>query len=99
MKVTRLESTEIEERLVNLNSNGPFEWKLDGDGIAMKTTFDNFVSAFAFMTKVAMFAERLDHHPEWFNVYNKLEVRLSTHSAGGISELDFKLAERMAEVY
>ena len=99
MKLTRLEPADIEQRLAELNSSGPFEWKLDGNGIKMETKFDSFISAFTFMTKVAMIAERMDHHPEWFNVYIKLEVRLSTHSAGGVTELDLKLAERMAEVY
>jgi 4a-hydroxytetrahydrobiopterin dehydratase len=47
------------------------------------------------MSQIAIWAEKLNHHPEWFNVYNKVEVKLTTHDAGGISELDFKLAEKM----
>jgi 4a-hydroxytetrahydrobiopterin dehydratase len=57
--------------------------------------FSNFNEAFGFMTRVALMAEKMDHHPEWLNVYNRVDVTLSTHDAGGITELDFKLAEFM----
>ena len=57
--------------------------------------FRNFVEAFGFMTKAALIAERMDHHPEWFNVYNKVEVTLTTHSTGGVSDLDITLAKAM----
>lgn len=64
---------------------------------AMKKVFmfKNFSEAFAFMTRVAMKAEQLNHHPEWFNVYNKVEVRLTTHDAGGLTDKDVKLATAM----
>lgn len=65
------------------------------DAITRKFTFKNFREAFAFMTKVAAVAEEMDHHPEWFNVYKTVEVTLSTHDAGGLTELDVKLAEAM----
>ncbi len=61
-------------------------------------SFKNFSEAFAFMTRVAMKAEAMDHHPEWFNVYNRVEVTLSTHSAGGVTELDVALARYMESV-
>ncbi len=72
-------------------------WKLEDDGLAIAKSFKfkNFGAAFAFMTEVAQAAERLDHHPEWFNVYNRVDVRLTTHSAGGVTALDFRLAEAM----
>jgi 4a-hydroxytetrahydrobiopterin dehydratase len=57
--------------------------------------FADFVAAFGFMTKVALVAERMNHHPEWSNVYNRVEVALTTHDAGGITERDFALAEAM----
>ncbi len=65
------------------------------DAITRKFTFKNFREAFAFMTKVADVAEQMNHHPEWFNVYKTVEVTLSTHDAGGLTELDIKLAEAM----
>jgi 4a-hydroxytetrahydrobiopterin dehydratase len=65
------------------------------DAITRKFTFKDFREAFAFMTKVAEVAEGLNHHPEWFNVYKTVEVTLSTHDAGGLTELDIKLAEAM----
>jgi 4a-hydroxytetrahydrobiopterin dehydratase len=65
------------------------------DAIAKKFVFADFNQAFGFMTRVALTAEKLDHHPEWFNVYKTVEVTLSTHDAGGLTELDIKLAEAM----
>jgi 4a-hydroxytetrahydrobiopterin dehydratase len=57
--------------------------------------FKSFSQAWAFMSRVALLAEKMNHHPEWFNVYNRVDVTLSTHDAGGLSELDFKMAEKM----
>jgi len=65
------------------------------DAIAKKFTFKDFNQAFGFMTRAALVAEKMDHHPEWFNVYKTVEVTLSTHDAGGVTELDVKLAEAM----
>jgi 4a-hydroxytetrahydrobiopterin dehydratase len=65
------------------------------DAIRKTYAFANFVEAFGFMTRVALHAEKLNHHPEWFNVYRTVEVTLSTHDAGGLTELDVKLATRM----
>ena len=58
-------------------------------------SFKDFNSAFAFMTRTAMVAEQMNHHPEWFNVYNRVDVTLSTHDAGGVTERDFTLARKM----
>jgi 4a-hydroxytetrahydrobiopterin dehydratase len=65
------------------------------DAITRKFTFKDFNEAFGFMTRAALVAEKMDHHPEWFNVYKTVEVTLSTHDAGGVTELDVKLAEAM----
>jgi 4a-hydroxytetrahydrobiopterin dehydratase len=65
------------------------------DAISRKFTFEDFNAAFGFMARAALIAEKLDHHPEWFNVYNKVEVTLATHDAGGVTERDVKLAEAM----
>ena len=65
------------------------------DAIARKFTFKDFREAFAFMIKVADVVNDMDHHPEWLNVYKTVEVTLSTHDAGGVTELDTKLAEAM----
>ena len=65
------------------------------DAIARKFVFRNFNEAFGFMSRVALMAEKLDHHPEWSNVYKTVEVTLSTHDSGGVTELDIKLAEAM----
>jgi 4a-hydroxytetrahydrobiopterin dehydratase len=76
--------------------------KLDGwsevqgrDAITRTFTFADFNEAFGFMTRAALVAEKLDHHPEWFNVYDKVEVTLATHDAGGVTERDVALAEAM----
>jgi len=63
------------------------------DAIAKTFTFKDFNAAFGFMSRVALAAERMDHHPEWFNVWNRVEITLSTHDAGGLSERDVRLAK------
>ena len=67
----------------------------DRDAISKRFEFKNFSEAFGFMARAALMAEKLDHHPEWFNVYNRVDVTLSTHDAGGLTELDIQLAEAM----
>ena len=67
----------------------------DRDAITKKFVFADFNAAFGFMTRAALIAEKLDHHPEWFNVYKTVDVTLSTHDAGGVTERDIKLAEAM----
>lgn len=65
------------------------------DAISKKFVFGDFNQAFGFMTRAALIAEKMDHHPEWFNVYKTVEVTLSTHDAGGLTERDVQLAEAM----
>lgn len=71
------------------------EWKVINDKLNRAFEFDNFVDAFAFMTKVAIVAEKMDHHPELFNVYNRVVIDLTTHDAGGIGALDIELAQKI----
>ena len=72
-------------------------WSIvQGRSAIMKSfKFKSFGQAFGFMTAVALIAEKMDHHPEWFNVYSRVDVTLTTHSAGGITDLDVKLAQAM----
>ena len=65
------------------------------DAIARKFKFKDFNAAFAFMTRAALLAEKMDHHPEWFNVYNKVDVTLSTHDSGGVTQKDIDMAKAM----
>jgi 4a-hydroxytetrahydrobiopterin dehydratase len=89
---TVLTTLELDRGLVALP-----EWQLEPDGKAIIRTFSfaDFRTAFGFMTEAAIEAEKLDHHPEWSNVYRTVQVRLTTHDAGGLTERDFELARRM----
>jgi len=87
MPIPRLIDAEIELALVKLPG-----WTRDGDAITRSYKFADFTHAFAFMTRVALLAEKADHHPEWFNVYNRVDVKLTTHDAGGLSARDIALA-------
>ena len=92
-EIRKLLDAEIRERLNKLNA-----WSLDQGKLHKEYKFKDFVTAFAFMTKVAEVAEALAHHPEWFNVYNTVKVHLSTHDVGGISERDFDLAQTIDHI-
>jgi 4a-hydroxytetrahydrobiopterin dehydratase len=75
-------------------------WSLAADGRSIRRvfTFKNFSEAFGFMSRAALAAEKLDHHPDWSNVYKTVDVTLNTHDADGLTELDFKLAKRMDKI-
>ena len=90
----KLTGSERREALASLEGWSEVEGR---DAIQRSFGFEDFTAAFAFMTRSALAAERMDHHPEWFNVYNRVEVTLATHSAGGVTELDVKLATFMNE--
>ncbi|XP_067876510.1 pterin-4-alpha-carbinolamine dehydratase isoform X1 [Heterodontus francisci] len=90
-KAHRLSAEQRDQLLPNLRAVGWAE--VEGrDAIYKEFVFKNFNQAFGFMTRVALQAEKMDHHPEWFNVYNKVHITLSTHECGGLSERDIKLA-------
>lgn len=74
-------------------------WKVANGKLNHKFEFSNFIQAFGFMTKVAMEAEKLNHHPEWFNVYNKVIIDLVTHDVEGISDYDIRLASIVSQLY
>ena len=94
MSATKLENTARTEALAPLLDSGWAE--VEGrDAIAKTFRFGNFVEAFGWMTQAALLAEKMNHHPEWSNVYKTVEVTLTTHDAGGLSDLDVKLATAM----
>jgi len=88
----RLEQAEIDARLAHLDG-----WTIEDGKLHREFRFADFAEAFGFMARSALVAERLDHHPEWFNVYSTVRVDLTTHDAGGLSALDFELAGHMSE--
>ena len=79
--------SEIGDALADLQG-----WKRAGSAISKTFTFKDFVAAWGFMSRVALLAEKRNHHPDWRNVWNKVEITLTTHDAGGLSTLDFELA-------
>lgn len=87
MHIEKLPPAIIEQELDRLA-----DWDLDHDKLYRHFVFENFIEAFGFMTRVALLAEAMNHHPEWSNVYNRVDIHLTTHDAGGISERDFTLA-------
>jgi 4a-hydroxytetrahydrobiopterin dehydratase len=90
----KLSETELKSALAKLG-----DWKQEGNTIARKFQFKDFKAAFGFMTQVALVAEKMDHHPDWQNVYNRVSVSLSTHDKGGITSLDISLAEKMDSIF
>ena len=76
------------------------DWKEEDNALKASLKFDNFVEAFGFMTKVAFYAEKMNHHPDWHNVYNTVNITLSTHDEGDVvTEKDRKLADKISEIY
>ena len=94
MSRAKLEGSEIQERLTALPG-----WSLRSDRLFRELKFDDFVAAFGFMSSVALVAERMNHHPEWSNVYGRVVIELTTHDVNGVSELDFELARKIEALY
>lgn len=86
----RLEDQDIQRRVAELG-----DWKAEDNRLRKTFTFHDFVDAFGWMSRVALVAEKIDHHPDWKNVYKTVNVELWTHDAGGLTELDFQLARAM----
>ena len=82
-----------EDRAAALDTLDEWDYDESRDAITRRFTFADFSEAFAFMTRVALLAEKADHHPEWSNVYNRVEILLTTHDAGGLSHKDVAMAE------
>lgn len=93
MSIAKLTAEQIEAELKNLEG-----WALKDDKFHRELKFKNFVQAFGFMTQVAILAEAMDHHPEWFNVYSRVTIDLTTHEAGGLSARDIELAQKINQV-
>ena len=94
MQARKLTEDEISKLMTRLPG-----WKLQNGKLHREYECKDFVTAFGNMTRVALMAESMNHHPEWFNVWNKVLIDLVTHSVNGISDLDFVLAEKVEEVF
>ncbi|MEL7084736.1 MAG: 4a-hydroxytetrahydrobiopterin dehydratase [Cyanobacteria bacterium P01_A01_bin.3] len=90
---TKLNESDIQSELQQLSL-----WSIQNGKLHKEYQFGSFIEAFGWMSSVALVAESLGHHPEWFNVYSKVVVDLTTHDVGGISNLDFQLASKMDEL-
>ena len=89
----KLSEEEITRQVANLDG-----WEVVNGKVNKTFKFDDFIQAFGFMTRVAMEAEKMNHHPEWFNVYNTVRIDLVTHDVGGISNYDIKLAKSIDKI-
>lgn len=94
MALRKLGDDEIRSKLEQLEG-----WELKDGKLHRQLSFDDFVSAFAFMTSLALVAEGMNHHPEWFNIYNRVTIDLTTHDVGGVSERDLRMAARANQLY
>lgn len=84
--IQALSAAEIEQRLTSFAN-----WEFKDNKLYRRLVFEDFIHAFGFMTQIAIIAEGMNHHPEWANVYRTVDIYLTTHDAGGVSDLDFKL--------
>jgi 4a-hydroxytetrahydrobiopterin dehydratase len=89
----KLSDNEIERKLKEIK-----DWKIENGKLCKSFEFKNFTQAFGFITKIALESEKIDHHPELLNVYNKIKIYLSTHKVNGLSEYDFVLAKKIDEL-
>lgn len=94
-----IEQLDEEARARALDDLGDWDYDDARDAITRSFVFDDFVSAFGFMTQIALLAEKADHHPEWSNVWNRVDILLTTHDAGGLSQQDIDLAEKIDALF
>lgn len=97
-ETTPMAPTALSTEAINTALNDLPGWSIERGKLHRQFQFGSFVEAFGFMSSVALVAESMGHHPEWFNVYNRVTVDLTTHDAGGITELDITLAKKMNEL-
>lgn len=95
MKVPALSAPQVAAALEALNASGQPAWTVRNAKLTRKFQFSDFVGAFGFMSQAALVAERMNHHPEWSNIYSSVAVALTTHDASGLTKLDFELAQAM----
>lgn len=98
MSVVPLSASELTQRVAALPPVGSAPWRLEGGALAVDLRFGDFEQAFAFMTAVALHAQRVDHHPDWSNVYRDVSIRLRTHDANGITERDMAMAQHIGDL-
>lgn len=95
MMTDRLSAAQLHTALLALNRDSEQPWQLSQGKLYKELRFADFAAAFAFMTELADYAERHQHHPEWFNVYNKVQIYLVTHEVGGVSQRDLAMARHI----
>jgi 4a-hydroxytetrahydrobiopterin dehydratase len=96
--VQKLTVDDLQTALADINAGADL-WSIKDNKLHRSFRFRHFVAAFGFMSQVALHAERMNHHPEWFNVYAKVDVDLTTHDAGGITRLDIEMATHMNAIW
>ena len=94
MKPYLLQDDELKELVVKIP-----KWELRDSCIEREFNFDNFIEAFAFMTKIALICEKHNHHPNWENVYSRVKIKLSTHDLGGVTNLDQTIASEINDIF
>lgn len=98
MKPRKLNGSEILQEMDRVNATLEVPWFIEEEKLTKTYKFPDFIQAFGFMTKCALYAEKVNHHPEWFNVYSTVKIQLTTHDVSGISIKDFNMAKKMEEL-
>ncbi len=96
---TKFNNTDIATALSKLNTSALSPWEINDHKLCKSFNFKDFAQAFGFMSAIALYAEQQNHHPEWSNIYNRVNIALTTHDAGGISQKDFNLAHAVENTY